>query len=66
MSTLLKTKLAQIENMIDQELTKDCDPGDTHDYSSSGYNGYADGYISGVGDATEAFREAIERALGIA
>lgn len=49
--------LAGIEN----RLTANLDPGDTHDYSSSGYNGYDDGYISAVYDTISAIEDLISQ-----
>lgn len=54
---------AILEN-IESRLTQNRDPGDTHDYRSSGYNGFDDGYISGVGETIEAVRDAFEKELG--
>lgn len=44
-----------------QRLTKDRDPGDTHDYSSSGYSGFDDGYIGAVYDTLQEVEELIEQ-----
>lgn len=50
---------------IEDRLIRDRDAGDTHDYSSSGYNGFDDGYISGVGDTIEAVREVFDKELEV-
>ena len=42
-----------------KELLEGRDPGDTHDYSSSGYNGFDDGYITGVNDVILRIEEAL-------
>ncbi len=44
---------------IEECLTHDRDPGDTHDYSSAGYYPFDDGYIRGVEDTIEAVGQAL-------
>lgn len=50
--------LADLEDRIDREIGNKV-ISDSHDYSSSGYSAFDDGYNSGVGDATEMFKEAL-------
>lgn len=47
--------------LLDGELTKGRDAGDTHDYSSSGYSGFDDGYITAVYDTITAVEELLKR-----
>lgn len=51
-----------LQNIKDR-LTEGRDAGDTHDYSSSSYNGFDDGYMNGVYDTVHAVREAFEAEL---
>lgn len=44
---------------LQKELLEGRNPGDTHDYSSSGYNGFDDGYISGVHDVIDRIEEVL-------
>lgn len=54
--------LERIEHEIDQEIGSRV-IRDSHDYSSSAYSGYDDGFNSGVGEATEMFRDRVEKFL---
>lgn len=57
--TTLRIHLDRLALKVEKELTKGRSAGDTHDFSSSGYNAYDDGYISGVYEATEQLGDAI-------
>lgn len=58
----LLAKLDEIEDEIDKELGSR-EILDSHDYSSSRYSGYDDGFNSGVQEATDAFRTRVEAFL---